>query len=223
VDGQAFDKAILEHDVTPRYKFYVSLISQRNSATSFFGLSLRSLPRQYSTPFFWSPGDLDFLKGTALANSVRDITAALKSESELCLPLLYHGVPKLFSTSIQFQNYQWANSTHTSRGFPIELNTNDTNIILKHCGDTKIGANQQVFNKLWNKSNDEFLSRYSFCVENNFKYDTVMVVVRISSQGSFTSKENGYDAALWCYHSMLFERATLFYRITTNFANCRDG
>jgi len=64
VEGQAFDKAILEHDVTPRYKFYVSLISQRNSATSFFGLSLRSLPRQYSTPFFWSPGDLDLLKET---------------------------------------------------------------------------------------------------------------------------------------------------------------
>lgn len=65
---------------------------------------------------------------------------------------------------------------------PIEWETNETKIVIKHCGKSNLPAKQQVFNNYGAKSNGEFLLGYGFCLVNNLQYDTVLVRVGISQQ-----------------------------------------
>lgn len=206
-EGRAFDKVVAS-PLSPRGKFYCFLIAQRNQTTSFFGPYLRSLPLQYTTPFYWSPEELQWLEGTTLRNTVQSTLSSLTDEFNAYFPLLSDAFPELFA-SVKFEDYLWAHCTYTSRGFPaqvgnstgtlgcllpvvdllnhrhltpIEWNTTDSKIVIKHCGKTSIAGNQQVFNNYGAKSNGEFLLGYGFCLENNFDHDRVVVTVGISTQ-----------------------------------------
>ena len=216
-EGRAFD-AVIPNPVSPRGKFYCFVIAQRNERNhekSFFGPYLRSLPLRYNTPFYWSPHELQWLDGTNLQNAIRNTLSSLLDEYNTIFPLLSNAFPELFA-SISFDDYLWAHCTHTSRAFPanvgnstgtlgcllpvadmlnhkhltpIEWKTNNTKIEFKHCGTTSIEANQQVFNNYGAKSNGEFLLGYGFCLEDNFKYDSVLVSVGISTHDPLYSQK----------------------------------
>jgi hypothetical protein len=117
-------------EVTGRMVLYLVMVAERGgapapspspaAASSFFGPYLRSLPRTYDDPLWWSADERSaLLAGTNLAHGAEHRLSWLRRVFSVFFPALSAAHPALFPPAVfTWEAFLWAHSAFSSRGFP---------------------------------------------------------------------------------------------------------
>ncbi|KAJ1943815.1 hypothetical protein FBU59_002792, partial [Linderina macrospora] len=182
---------------------------------SFWKPYIDVLPKEFSTPVFFSSEEIEFLEGTPAKSSVDEMREQYRKEYERAVEEVGESViPRSVFT---FEAYLWAVAVCTSRSFTDDLvkdhedaRTARNAILLplmdmvNHYPKSKVtwrhgpdgidlvteaglAAGQQALNNYGPKSNEELMLGYGFCIEGN-PFDFFHVKLNYTSDPMYEQK-----------------------------------
>ena len=191
--GQAILRSDLDLDAPKHIFLMVYLLWDRkvNGHNSFFHPYYEILPQTLSNmPIFWSPQEMDCLRGSYLLQQIQDRNEAIAED--------YYAICQIapLSKICTLQEFKWARMCVCSRNFGLQIDGHRTSALVPHADmlnhyrprETKwtfdedrqaftitslqpIHAGAQVYDSYGQKCNHRFLLNYGFAVEDNRELD----------------------------------------------------
>eukprot|EP00529_Nitzschia_sp_RCC80_P010994 CAMPEP_0113458566 /NCGR_PEP_ID=MMETSP0014_2-20120614/9989_1 /TAXON_ID=2857 /ORGANISM="Nitzschia sp." /LENGTH=620 /DNA_ID=CAMNT_0000350095 /DNA_START=253 /DNA_END=2113 /DNA_ORIENTATION=+ /assembly_acc=CAM_ASM_000159 len=192
--GQAILRSDLDLDAPKHIFLMVYLLWDRkvNGHNSFFHPYYEILPATLSNmPIFWTPEELDNLRGSYLIQQIQDRNDAI-AEDYYSICQIAPSVAKICT----LEEFKWARMCVCSRNFGLQIDGHRTSALVPHADmlnhyrprETKwtfdeerqaftittlqsIPAGAQVYDSYGQKCNHRFLLNYGFAVEDNRELD----------------------------------------------------
>ncbi|MGK3744469.1 MAG: histone-lysine N-methyltransferase SETD3 [Bacillariaceae sp.] len=191
--GQAILRSDLDLDAPKHIFLMIYLLWDRkvNGHNSFFHPYYEILPQTLSNmPIFWSPQEMDCLRGSYLLQQIEDRNDAIAED--------YYAICQIapLSKICTLQEFKWARMCVCSRNFGLQIDGHRTSALVPHADmlnhyrprETKwtfdedrqaftitslqpIHAGAQVYDSYGQKCNHRFLLNYGFAVEDNRELD----------------------------------------------------
>mmetsp|Transcript_29878 Transcript_29878/g.92359 ORF Transcript_29878/g.92359 Transcript_29878/m.92359 type:complete len:478 (-) Transcript_29878:128-1561(-) len=190
--GRAVLEAELELDAPKHVFLMLFLLLDRRNPKSFFQPYYQVLPQTLSNmPIFWSPQELEWLRGSYLLAQIEERKHAIKTDYE-AINRVWPAFPRLCT----LDEFSWARMCVCSRNFGIVINGVRTSAMVpfadmlnhlrpretKWTFDNFLGAftitalqtiprGAQIYDSYGQKCNHRFLLNYGFAIEENSERD----------------------------------------------------